>query len=92
MQQTVIIHKGDSGVFAGGLSCVFGVLGVFTLGILFVPLAAICSIVGVIEGHQEGVNRESGFPFLEVSWRLRVLCSRPVYGFCSPRDCDAPLV
>ncbi len=35
---------------AGLLGCVFGVLGIFTLGILFVPLAAICSLVGLLNG------------------------------------------
>jgi hypothetical protein len=30
--------------------CVFGVLGILTIGIVFVPLAALCSFIGVISG------------------------------------------
>jgi hypothetical protein len=38
------------GVFSGLLGCVFGVLGIFTFGLIFVPLAAICSLVGLLRG------------------------------------------
>jgi hypothetical protein len=40
----------NQGVLAGVLGCVLGVLGIFTWGIIFVPLAAICSLVGLIRG------------------------------------------
>ena len=46
---TVIVRgPANHGVLAGLLGCVFGVLGIFTLGIIFVPLAALCSLVGLI--------------------------------------------
>lgn len=38
------------GVLAGLLGCVFGVLGILTWGIFFVPLAALCAIVGLLRG------------------------------------------
>ena len=30
--------------------CVFGILGIFTIGFLFVPLAALCSLFGLVSG------------------------------------------
>ena len=49
--QTVVVrHQGSPGVLAGVLACVFGVLGILTLGVVFVPLAALCSVVGVVRG------------------------------------------
>lgn len=40
----------SSGVLVGILGCVFGVLGIFTIGIVFVPLAALCTIIGLLGG------------------------------------------
>jgi hypothetical protein len=38
----------NHGVLAGLLGCAFGVLGIFAWGLIFVPLAAICSFVGLL--------------------------------------------
>jgi hypothetical protein len=38
------------GVLAGLLGCVFGVIGIFALGLVFVPLALACALVGFIRG------------------------------------------
>jgi hypothetical protein len=38
------------GILAGLLGCIFAVLGIFTIGTLFVPIAVICSIVGLLRG------------------------------------------
>lgn len=38
------------GALAGLLGCIFGVIGVFALGFVFVPLAAVCAVVGLIRG------------------------------------------
>lgn len=38
------------GIIAGLLGCVFGVIGVFAFGLVFVPLAVVCSLVGLIRG------------------------------------------
>ena len=43
----VIIRQGNPGALAGGLGCIFAVLGIFTLGLLFVPIAAMCSLIAV---------------------------------------------
>jgi hypothetical protein len=43
-------QRGNQGTMAGIFGCVFGVLGIFTLGIVFVPLAALCSLVGLLNG------------------------------------------
>jgi hypothetical protein len=34
--------------------CVFGILGIFTIGIVFVPLAALCAVFGLIGGIVKG--------------------------------------
>lgn len=46
----VIQHRGRPGLLAGILACIFGVLGIFGPGILFVPLAGICAFVGLWRG------------------------------------------
>jgi hypothetical protein len=43
-------QRRNHGVVAGILACVFAVLGIFTLGILFVPIAAFCGAVGLLRG------------------------------------------
>jgi len=37
-----------TGVVPGIIACVFAVLGIFTMGMVFVPLAAIVTLVGTI--------------------------------------------
>ena len=46
----VVERRGSPGVVAGLLGCVFGILGIFTLGFVFVPLAAVCSLIGLLRG------------------------------------------
>lgn len=57
-QQTVVVrHSGSPGAVAGMLGCGLGILGIFTFGLVFVPLAALCSVIGVvrgIKGHNSG--------------------------------------
>ena len=49
--RTIIIQRrGNPGLLAGILGCVFGLFGIFTIGVLFVPLAAICSLIGLLRG------------------------------------------
>lgn len=49
--QTVVVRSsGSPGVVAGLLGCGLAVIGIFTIGFVFVPLAAICSMVGVVRG------------------------------------------
>ena len=38
----------------GVLGCLFGILGIFTIGIVFVPLAFLCGLVGFISGTTQG--------------------------------------
>jgi hypothetical protein len=38
------------GLLSGLLGCVFGILGILTFGLIFVPLAAICSLIGLLRG------------------------------------------
>lgn len=46
----IVRQSGSPGMVAGLLGCGLGLLAIFTLGIIFVPLAALCSITGVIRG------------------------------------------
>lgn len=41
-------RRRNRGVIAGLLGCAFAVLGIVTLGIVFVPLAILCSLVGFV--------------------------------------------
>jgi hypothetical protein len=47
---TAVAHRGSrtEGVVAGLMACIFAALGIFTLGIVFVPLAALCSAIGLL--------------------------------------------
>lgn len=42
--------KSSPGLLAGIFGNVFAVLGILFLGILFVPLGAVCSIIGLVQG------------------------------------------
>jgi hypothetical protein len=35
-------------------ACVFGIFGIFTFGIIFVPLAFLCALVGMVTGIIKG--------------------------------------
>ncbi len=60
----------------------FGVLGIFTLGIVFVPLAALCSVIGLVRGLSSmsgagigmsvlgGLLTVAGFAFSPSLWLL----------------------
>lgn len=47
-QQVVVRYQGMPGLLAAIFGCIFGVLGVFGWGLVFVPLAAICSVIAFI--------------------------------------------
>jgi hypothetical protein len=49
-RRVVIVRRGSPGLLAGLLACIFAVLGIFTLGFIFVPIAALCSLIGLING------------------------------------------
>jgi hypothetical protein len=50
MAEQVIQIRGRPGLLSGLLGCLFGILGIFSYGLLFVPLAAVCSLVGLLRG------------------------------------------
>lgn len=45
-REILVVQRGGTGVAAGICGCIFAVLGVFSLGIVFVPIAAVCSVTG----------------------------------------------
>ena len=40
--------RGKHGTMAGLFGCIFAVLGILTLGVLFVPIAIVCSVMGLL--------------------------------------------
>ncbi len=48
--QIVYVYRSNAGVVTGVFACVFGILGIFTLGFIFVPLAVIFSLIGFVTG------------------------------------------
>lgn len=53
--ETIIVqHRAPAGVVAGALGCIFGILGIFFIGLIFVPLAALCAITGLVRGIGSG--------------------------------------
>ena len=62
----VVRHSGSPGMVAGLLGCGLGILGIFTLGIIFVPLAALCSVVGIIRGIIGGSGAGIGVSILGI--------------------------
>lgn len=48
---TIVLNQSEhAGLLAGLLGCAFGILGIFTWGLIFVPLAALCSLFGFVRG------------------------------------------
>jgi hypothetical protein len=62
----VVRQNGNPGMVAGLLGCGLGILGIFTVGILFVPLAALCSLIGVIRGAMGGSGAGIGVSILGI--------------------------
>lgn len=50
MEKIIVQNRGSPGLLAGIFGCVLGILGIFSWGLIFVPLALLCSIVGFIRG------------------------------------------
>jgi len=46
--QQVVLAKKGTGMVAGIIACVLAVLGIFTLGTIFVPMAAVVALLGTI--------------------------------------------
>src|SRR5580698_3898400 len=46
----VVKHSSNQGVVAGIVGSVLAVFGIFTRGLIFVPLAAICTLVALVRG------------------------------------------
>lgn len=49
-RRVVYVYRSNAGLTTGMLSVLFGILGIFTFGIIFVPLAALFSCFGFIGG------------------------------------------
>src|SRR5690348_15331318 len=66
-------RREPAGILPAALGCIFGLLGIFFIGIVFVPLAALCGIIGFVRGIGSGSTTAIGLSLL-----AGVLC---VFGF-----------
>lgn len=46
--RVIIVRTGSPGALAGALGSIFGLLGIFTFGFLFVPIAGLCSLIAIV--------------------------------------------
>ena len=76
-RKIVIVRDGNPGAIAGTFGCVFGILGVFTVGLLFVPLAALCSIVGLLRGIEGRSAAGIGISLLGAILTIAAIVSSP---------------
>lgn len=63
--------KNNAGVFPGIFSCIFGVIGILSLGFIFVPLAAIMAIISTILAVANLSFRGIGVSIL--AWTLTII-------------------
>ena len=47
-KEIIYVKQVNPGSTAGALACAFAVLGIFTLGVVFVPLAAFIALLGSV--------------------------------------------
>lgn len=48
---TIILERRENaGLLAGIIGCIAGLLGIFSVGMLFVPIALICGLIGLLRG------------------------------------------
>lgn len=59
-----IRRNSNAGLIAGLFGCLFGLLGIFTLGLIFVPLAALCGLIGLLRGVLGGSVSGTGTSLL----------------------------
>ncbi|MCF8470413.1 MAG: hypothetical protein K9G30_06485 [Parvibaculum sp.] len=46
----VLERRENTGLLAGILGCIAGLLGIFSIGVLFVPIAMVCGLIGLMRG------------------------------------------
>ena len=53
MQSRQVVYRrrsSSTGIVAGIFGCIFGTLGILTIGLIFVPLGALCAFFGLLRG------------------------------------------
>lgn len=53
-----------AGILPAAFGCLFGLLGIFFIGIVFVPLAALCGVIGFVRGISSGSATAIGLSLL----------------------------
>lgn len=77
VQALIIPSRVRMGTIAGVLSCVFGVLGVFTHPIVFVPIALICASFGLAAAISGWNGRALGASFLGMILSFGAVANSP---------------
>jgi hypothetical protein len=54
VERIIVQTRTPAGTIPAVLACLFGILGIFFSGIIFVPLAALCAIIGLVRGIGSG--------------------------------------
>lgn len=68
----------NRGVLAGLLGCILALLGIFTVGVVFVPLAAICALVGLVRASNPLSGAGIGVSLLAIALSVVGFFTSPV--------------
>lgn len=69
--QQEVMEKQGTGMIAGIIACVLAVLGILTLGTIFVPLAAIVALIGTIIAFKN--KNGAGIGVNVLAWVLTIV-------------------
>lgn len=69
--QQLEAEKQGTGILAGIIACVLAVLGILTVGTIFVPIAAIVSLIGTIIAMKN--KNGSGIGVNILAWVLTII-------------------
>ena len=69
--QQVVATKQGTGMVAGIIACVLAILGILSLGTIFVPIAAIVALIGTIIAVKN--KNEAGIGVNVLAWVLTIV-------------------
>ena len=70
-QQQVVLTKQGAGMVTGISACILALLGIFTLGIIFVPMAVIVALLGTIIAIKN--KNVAGIGVFVLAWGLIIV-------------------
>ncbi|MEM6484358.1 MAG: hypothetical protein AAF662_05175 [Pseudomonadota bacterium] len=69
--QEVVVTRQRPGNVAGIIACILAVMGIFTIGTLFVPIAAIAALIGTITSVKN--KNSTGIGINVLAWVLTIV-------------------